>query len=160
IRPGFAVRRIMQLEYEVRAGFDQLCGSRRIYFGLLSGRKTAELDANSLAALLRLPPILSRPGLCRLLDEYDYVMDETPVAGPYLRGLYPFVFPKISGHRDIHIRHDAVRRNLDFLGHFDNRVGFADRPAIDKFRSGGQISSVALGSPLVDPLSNGIDFLL
>ena len=66
----------------------------------------------------------------------DDVVDDRRIARTELDRLDPLVFGQVRRDADVLIRDRAIGRDLELLGHREDRVGLADRPALGERRGG------------------------
>ena len=164
-----AVRRVVHLEHDVRAGLDQFSLSglqnlRRLARGVtdqkIAGQRAnfrlfiggdlrrREEDAGRLA---------SEPLRFRLADERDEVMHDLPLGRTHFRRLNPAVFSEARRDDDVLILDDAARRDVEGQRQLEHHVRFADAPAFDPLRRLRQIARIAFRRPAIGPSHDRVD---
>src|SRR5262245_8938126 len=110
---GMAVRRVVDLEDDVRAGFDELGLARLKDLGGLAGRVADQEIAGERAGVWLLlglylrrreenaRSLTAKPVRIGLAHERDDVVDDHTVGGTNFGGLHPHVLSEARGHDDV-----------------------------------------------------------
>ncbi len=147
-----AVGRVVHLQDDLGVRRQPARHARLVGFTRHVRRDAAKPDA------ARRPLVVRRAA--RGLRVRDDVVDDRRIARTELDRLNPLVLGQMRRHADVLIGDRAIGRDLELLGHREDRVGLADRPALGERRPGRQIAVVAARRARVDPGGNRVDVLL
>ncbi|PYR37386.1 MAG: hypothetical protein DMF90_07030, partial [Acidobacteria bacterium] len=90
----------------------------------------------------------------------DDVVHDRTIARFDLDRLNPLVFGQVGRDADVLIGNGTLGRYFELLGHREDRIRLADRPAIREPWHRGQIAFVAFRGTAVHPCDDGVDILL
>jgi hypothetical protein len=142
VGPGDTDGRVVDLDDQLGAGRDELGDAGREDRGEVAGRVADQLA-----------PGVGEAIAVRLVggEEDADVVDDRAVARPGFGRLDPDVPGEVGRDAEALVGQDALRGDGVWLGHLEDDIGQADRPALGELPGWGQVSRVAERHPLVDP---------